>query len=106
MRGDRNRAYGFYWVRFEGEVIVAEYTDGDGCLEEVGGREVAVKPHWHVPGSDVCYKAREVCELLGPVSPAPGLQEGARRSIPMPTTAIPTANVEALPLSSKPDLSH
>jgi hypothetical protein len=64
MRTDRNRVPGFYWVRFEGEVIVAEYTDGAGCLEEVGGVEVGVKPHWHVPGSDVCYKDREVCELL------------------------------------------
>lgn len=58
MKADRKRAFGFYWVRFEGSVCVAEYLDGIGCSEE--------RPHWHVPGSDFCFKNREVCELLSP----------------------------------------
>lgn len=58
MKGDRKRVPGFYWVRFEGEVIVAEWTDGSGCEGNDG------KPHWHIPGSDGCFYDREVCELL------------------------------------------
>jgi hypothetical protein len=58
MTRDPGRQSGFYWVRFEGAEIVAEYTaDGVGCNPE--GR-----PHWHVPGSDGCWRDNEVCELL------------------------------------------
>jgi len=58
VRSNPTRLPGFYWVRFEGEVVVAEYTDGRGC-EGSGGRK-----HWHIPGSESCFKDREVCELL------------------------------------------
>lgn len=58
MKADRKRVPGFYWVRFEGEVIVAEWTDGTGCEGNDGKR------HWHIPGSDGCFYDREVCELL------------------------------------------
>ena len=50
------RRVGFYWVRFEGVPIVAEFTDGRGCTEE--------RRHWHIPGSSECWRGREVCELL------------------------------------------
>ncbi len=57
MKADRKRRSGFYWVRFEGLVIVAEYTaDGLGCSPE--------GPHWHVPMADNCFRNREICELL------------------------------------------
>ena len=56
MRPDRKRRPGFYWVRFEGEVVVAEYTLGRGCSDE--------RPHWHIPGSSACWRDREICELL------------------------------------------
>lgn len=57
MKADKKRKSGFYWVRFEGQVIVAEYTcDGLGCSPE--------GPHWHVPQADECFKDRQVCELL------------------------------------------
>lgn len=61
MKADNKRASGFYWVRFEGQVIVAEYTsDGLGCSPE--------GPHWHVPQSDGCFLNGQVCELLyGPI---------------------------------------
>ena len=58
MKADRKRKPGFYWVRFEGELVVAEYTDGLGCEGNDG------KKHWHIPGSDGCFFDREVCELL------------------------------------------
>jgi hypothetical protein len=54
MRADSKRETGFYWVRFEGERIVAEYTFAF-CNH---------RPHWHVPGSKRCFLNGEVCELL------------------------------------------
>jgi hypothetical protein len=56
MRRDKKRMPGFYWVRFEGDVLVAEYTNGFGCSDE--------RPHWHLPGSGECWKDKEICELL------------------------------------------
>jgi hypothetical protein len=56
LKPNRKRKPGFYWVRFEGEIVVAEYTEGRGCSDE--------RPHWHVPGSAECFKNREICELL------------------------------------------
>jgi hypothetical protein len=56
MKADAKRLTGFYWVRFEGEIVVAEYTHGRGCSDE--------RPHWHIPGSGECFKNNEVCELL------------------------------------------
>lgn len=56
MKADRQRVPGFYWVRFEGEAIVAEFTHGLGCSEET--------PHWHVPGAETCFQNKEICELL------------------------------------------
>lgn len=57
MKADRNRKSGWYWIRFEGQVIVGEYTaDGCGCSPE--------GPHWHVPLADACFLDRQICELL------------------------------------------
>jgi len=58
MNRDAKRKPGFYWVRFEGQVIVAEYTGFDalGCSHYY--------PHWHIPGSAACFADKEVCELL------------------------------------------
>lgn len=53
MKADRERVTGFYWIRFEGQVVVAEYV--------VGGFKI---PRWYVPGSDLAYQDSEVCELL------------------------------------------
>ena len=54
MTADSKRKYGFYWVRFKGRLIVAEYF-GDG--------------YWHVPSSpdgdiEPWYHNRELGELL------------------------------------------
>lgn len=54
MRVNVRRKPGFYWVRFEGEVIVAEYTDGRDCIDTSTRTGLAEYPHWHVPGSDGC----------------------------------------------------
>lgn len=69
MKRDRKRVSGFYWVRFEGQIIVAEYTsDGLGCSPE--------GPHWHVPQSEDCFLDQLVCELLyGPIPTPKELQE-------------------------------
>lgn len=56
MKVDREHKPGFYYVRFEGALIVAEYTNGAGCSEEY--------PHWHVPGSGDCHRDKD-CDLLG-----------------------------------------
>ncbi len=49
MNVDEKRKPGFYWVRFEGEVQVAEWT-------RLGS--------WVVTGSDRYFTDAEVCELL------------------------------------------
>ena len=68
MRADRNRKPGYYWVRFEGAVCVAEYTaTGRGCEPE--------GPHWHVPGSSVCWPDKDVCELLSAAVELPAGRE-------------------------------
>lgn len=57
MKRDRARLSGFYWVRFEGAEIVAEYTaNGLGCSPE--------GPHWHAPQAEECFLDKEICELL------------------------------------------
>lgn len=62
MKKDIMRHSGFYWVRFEGEVIVAEYVLGREA------RCTSQFPHWHVPGSSDCFMNRDVCELFeGPL---------------------------------------
>jgi len=50
---DPKRKPGFYWVRFEGQVIIAEYV-GSG--------------KWQVPGSDRAWEDKEFCELICKVS--------------------------------------
>lgn len=71
MRSDKHRLSGFYWVRFEGQTIVAEYTaNGLPCSPE--------RPHWHVPQAAGCFTDKQVCELLSgrleaPVKVAAGL---------------------------------
>jgi hypothetical protein len=64
MTNDLKRKAGFYWVRFECAVIVAEYADGRACS--------MTQPHWHVPGSGNCWKDAEVCELLSGRLEIPG----------------------------------
>ena len=64
MKRDRKRLPGFYWVRFEGGIIVAEYTDtGLGCAPE--------GPHWHVPQAEECFLDEAICELLSDRLPQP-----------------------------------
>lgn len=63
MKADRHRRPGFYWVRFEGSVIVAEYTE-EGMLCQGPDERITRKAHWHMPGCDGCFRDREVCELL------------------------------------------
>jgi hypothetical protein len=68
MRADTNRQVGFYWVRFEGEPIVAEYVyrrrNDPNCT-------VSSAFHWHIPGSAICVQNAEVCELLSKRLPRP-----------------------------------
>lgn len=49
MNVDPKRKAGFYWVRFEGETQIAEWT---------------VNGSWIVCGSDLFFSDAEVCELL------------------------------------------
>jgi hypothetical protein len=51
MKPDRKRKFGFYWVRFEGEILVAEYDP--------------LRRGWYIPGTSECFKDKDVCELLG-----------------------------------------
>ena len=55
MKADPKRKPGFYWVRFEGLVIVAEYAKAAR-----GG----FRDRWIVPGSVTAFEDGEVCELL------------------------------------------
>jgi hypothetical protein len=64
MKADKKRESGFYWVRFEGEPVVAEYVTGFGCTDTSTGSGTAERPHWHIPGSDGCFYDPEVWELL------------------------------------------
>lgn len=54
---ERPNAAGFYWIRFEGEPIVAElcYKRTNCALRGL---------HWHIPGSPICMRSAEVCQLL------------------------------------------
>lgn len=70
MKANRKRLFGFYWVRFEGDLIVAEYSDGDGCTGSSG-------PHWHVPASPDCFYDREVSQLVAGPIPRPVPADGA-----------------------------
>lgn len=86
------RPHGFYWVRFEGVVIIAEYTAGDACTEQYD--------HWHVPGSDKCWKNREVCELLSSrleVSSLPAAPETIHDSAAPPAPPRPTDAARQIP---------
>ena len=67
MKADPARKSGFYWVRFEGEVQVAEYV--------ARSRNISILPkcgcplwaaHWHILNSHGIrfYRDSEVCELL------------------------------------------
>jgi hypothetical protein len=59
MKPDTKRPAGFYWVRFEGQVIVAEYSRKgkcNGCATRT--------PHWHVPAAAIALRDNQVCELL------------------------------------------
>jgi hypothetical protein len=57
MKRDPKLKPGFYWVRFEGEVIVAERVLACDYRSWV-------HLHWHIPGSDGCFKDSEICERL------------------------------------------
>ena len=64
MMRDQTRRDGFYWVRFEGQSIVAEYS-GKGP----GG------PGWSVPGSSTRYQDAEVCEMMSARLIAPKMRQ-------------------------------
>lgn len=55
----RNSAAGFYWIRFEGVPVVAEYLRR---LHSCSAR--SARMHWHIPGSPYCTDSKEICELL------------------------------------------
>lgn len=57
----KRQRFGFYWVRFEGTPIVAEYVNGRGCERSFHGHIIK---HWHIPGSGACFSDRDVCEQL------------------------------------------
>lgn len=65
MQRDPKRESGFYWVRFEGEVVVAEYT-ADGAGWSAGDGQ-----WWRVPGSSHSFEDDQVCELLSARIPSP-----------------------------------
>ncbi len=53
MKVDKKRKPGFYWVRFEGSIIVAEWSDGKRNPKG-----------WNIPGCATAFSDKEVCELL------------------------------------------
>jgi hypothetical protein len=59
MKPDTKRPAGFYWIRFEGQVIVAEYSPARKCKACT-----LSTPHWHVPGSATPFGDHQVCEIL------------------------------------------
>lgn len=59
---------GFYWVRFEGQVIVAEYSPVEN---KCGGCPLRGKAHWHVPASSAPFEDRQLCEIFGEPIPRP-----------------------------------
>lgn len=58
MKADRYRRPGFYWVRFEGALCVAEYVKTCGSCPGPG------RGHWHFPGVESPFIDIEICELL------------------------------------------
>jgi hypothetical protein len=87
MRADGKRESGFYWVRFEGQIIVAEYTaDGLGCSPGEG-------PHWHVPLSDDCFSNQQVCELLSARLDPPGCVRRAETPVRREAEAVSAGSV-------------
>lgn len=58
MKVDRKRRAGFYWVRFEGLTVVAEWQAKD--------RYPGIPAGWRMPGAAPRYEDSEVCELLSP----------------------------------------
>ena len=74
MQHDPTLKPGFYWVRFEGELIIAQYTTGKGCVDEIF--------HWHVPGSEGCFMDVEISERMsGPLAVSDSLLLGADPSL-------------------------
>lgn len=57
MRADKERQPGFYWVRFEGKEIVAEW------VKRRSPPYISTNC-WLITGSKMAFKDREVCELL------------------------------------------
>jgi len=71
MKPDAKRKRGFYWVRFEGAITIAEYVAsvrGTYSDWKFGGCSVD-GDHWHTCGSTACIQDSEICEMLGPVVP-------------------------------------
>jgi hypothetical protein len=65
MRSNRKRKAGFYWIRFEGNDVVAEYRPPETVLSENWpGR-------WWIPCRASHVIDSEVCELLSDRLPEP-----------------------------------
>lgn len=60
MLPDPKRKPGFYWVRFEGEVQVAEYAE----RTRAEGSKYKGKFAWYFCGLGYAVKDEEICELL------------------------------------------
>ena len=86
---------GFYWVRFEGELIIAERTTGRGCGPSTG--------HWHIPGMASCVADSQVCEVLSvvPLRIPRSFYKSAILRDPREATAPPVP-----PSASSPDCSN
>ena len=57
MKSDSKRKPGFYWVRFEGVLVVAEYKRIPASYHHRNG-------YWLMPGVETMWLNSEVCELL------------------------------------------
>jgi hypothetical protein len=68
MRSDSGRKKGFYWVRYEGLPVVAEYIPKRLLLVR-GGCCGYKNAHWHVPAVDGATDDIDICEMLPDYKP-------------------------------------
>lgn len=73
MTADPNRSNGYYWIRFEGVGVPAEYVDfktstrGECRAEDCD----AGAQHWHIPGVRRAVGDADICHVMSQRMRAP-----------------------------------